>query len=102
MNEWFRRLWTWLIPAGKIMWLPAVLRCGQRERLRTERPHLGDAKRHPQRLCGWARCACGKLQALAGGGYDGAVYPERTVNKPSSHQSSFHKDEFEGTYDWIC
>lgn len=30
---------------------------------------MGDAKRHPQRLCGWARCACGKLPALAGGGY---------------------------------
>ena len=28
-------------------------------------------------------------------------YPERTVNKPSFHQSSFHKDESEGTYDWI-
>ncbi len=65
------------------------------------RAPLGSAKRHSQRLCGWARCACGKLPALTGGGYDGAVYPERTVNKPSSHQSSFHKDESEGTYDWI-
>lgn len=37
----------------------------------------------------------------AGRRHDGAVYPERTVNKPSSHQSSFHKDESEGTYDWI-
>ena len=26
---------------------------------------------------------------------------ERRVNKPPSHQSSFHKDESEGTYDWI-
>ena len=33
--------------------------------------------------------------------HDGAVYPERTVNEPSSHQSGFHKDESEGTYDWI-
>ena len=37
----------------------------------------------------------------AGRRHDGAVYPERTVNEPSSHQSGFHKDESEGTYDWI-
>ena len=65
------------------------------------RAPLGSAKRHSQRLWRRARWPESQRRARAGRRHDGAVYPERTVNKPSSHPSSFHKDESEGTYDWI-
>ena len=65
------------------------------------RAPLGSAKRHSQRLWRRARWPESQRRARAGRRHDGAVYPERTVNEPSSHQSGFHKDESEGTYDWI-
>lgn len=65
------------------------------------RAPLGSGKRHSQRLWRRARWPESQRRARAGRRHDGAVYPERTVNEPSSHQSGFHKDESEGTYDWI-